>query len=131
GGATVWVVGHAPAAGMKGEENRRVWVARSTDEGKTFAPEQAPFAEPTGACGCCGLRAFADQKGGVYVLYRAARERVHRDTYLLASKDGIVFTGADLHGWDATTCPMSSYAFAEDSAGVLAAWETEGQVYFA
>jgi hypothetical protein len=54
----------------EGEENRRVWVARSTDEGKTFSRETAAWNEPTGACGCCGMRAFADRRGRVHLLYR-------------------------------------------------------------
>src|SRR5438045_3785239 len=36
----VYVAWHAPEPGGKGEDNRRVWVARSTDEGKTFAREK-------------------------------------------------------------------------------------------
>src|SRR5262249_44499167 len=36
----VYVTWHAPVPGAKGEDNRRVWVARSTDEGKTFADEK-------------------------------------------------------------------------------------------
>jgi hypothetical protein len=59
----VYVFWHAPEPGKKGEGNRRVWVAASADEGKTFAAERAASTEPTGACGCCGLRAFADRKG--------------------------------------------------------------------
>jgi hypothetical protein len=35
----------------EGEENRRVWVARSTDDGKTISRETAAWNEPTGACG--------------------------------------------------------------------------------
>src|SRR5262249_58972187 len=35
------------------------------------------------------------------------------------------------HPWRIDSCPMSSEAFAEGPAGVLAAWETAGQVYFA
>lgn len=128
----VYVVWHAPEPGTRGEERRRVWVARSTDEGKTFAHEKAAFDKDTGACGCCGLRAFADHSGNVYVLYRSASQRVHRDTYLLLSKDkGASFQGDDLHPWKIEACPMSSFAFAEGPAEVLAAWETNGQVYFA
>jgi hypothetical protein len=119
----------------KGEEHRRVWVARSTDEGKTFARETAAWGEPTGACGCCGMRAFADRQGRVHLLYRAARESVNRDMYLLTSEDrGMKFTGTLLDKWKLDICPMSSAALADgaDSAtGVLAAWETQGQVYFA
>jgi hypothetical protein len=78
----------------KGEEHRRVWVARSTDEEKTFAREAAAWNEPTGVCGCCGMRAFADRQGRVHLLYRAARESVNRDMYLLTSDDhGLKFSG--------------------------------------
>jgi hypothetical protein len=128
----VTVAWHAPAPGEKGEQVRGVWVARSADDGKTFAPEEAAFDEATGACGCCGMRAFADKRGAVYVLYRAAKEGVHRDMYLLTSaKPGAPFRGVDLQGWEINACPMSTAAFAEGPGGVLAAWETKGQVYFA
>lgn len=128
----VYVVWHAPEPGTKGEERRRVWVARSTDEGKTFAHEKAAFDKDTGACGCCGLRAFADHSGNVYVMYRSAQQRLKRDTYLLLSTDkGESFRGDDLHPWKIEACPMSSFAFAEGPAEVLAVWETNGQVYFA
>jgi hypothetical protein len=126
----VYVTWHAPAPGVKGEENRRVWVARSTDEGKTFGREKPASAEDTGVCGCCGMRAFAG-KGNLYMLYRSATEVIHRDTYLLTSKDhGDTFTSDRFHKWRVRMCPMSSFALAEDRAGVMAAWETDGQVYF-
>lgn len=129
----VYVVWHALVPGTKGgEECRRVWAATSRDDGKTFAPEKAAFGKDTGVCGCCGLHTFADRKGNVYVLFRSAAQRVQRDTYLLLSKNkGASFRGDDLHPWKIEACPMSSFAFAEGPAKVLAAWETNGQVYFA
>jgi hypothetical protein len=127
----VYVTWHAPAPGDKGEGARCVWVAHSTDEGKTFAAEKRANADPTGACGCCGMRAFADGRGTVYVLYRAAREEVHRDMYLLASTDkGEHFRGEKIQEWEIRTCPMSSASFAEGAGVVVAAWETDGQVSF-
>ena len=116
----------------EGEENRRVWVARSTDEGKTFSRETAAWKEPTGACGCCGMRAFADRRGRVHLLYRAATEKVDRDMYLLSSENrGQTFSGTLLDKWKLNACPMSSAALADGANGPLAAWETQGQVYFA
>ena len=116
----------------EGEENRRVWVARSTDEGKTFSRETAAWNEPTGACGCCGMRAFADRRGRVHLLYRAATEKVDRDMYLLSSENrGRTFSGTLLDKWKLNACPMSSAALADGANGPLAAWETQGQVYFA
>jgi hypothetical protein len=130
GAGNVYVFWHSPAPGKKGEVNRRVWVAVSTDDGKTFAAEKAATDEPTGACGCCGLRAFADRQGTVYTLYRGARTPEQRDMYLLTSA-GKGFKVEDIHPWAISACPMSSEAFAEGPGLVVAAWETQGQVYFA
>src|SRR5262249_42740732 len=97
GAGRVYVFWHAPDPGKKGEDNRRVWVTVSADEGKTFAPEKAAYAEPTGACGCCGMRAFADARGTVYALYRGAKDHEQRDMYLLTSADaGKSFRGEDV-----------------------------------
>jgi hypothetical protein len=127
----VYVTWHAPIPGEKGENNRRVWIATSTDEGKTFSKEKEAFQEDTGVCGCCGMRAFADHTGKVYMLYRAAKDSVHRDMYLLASKDKpLSFSGQRLQEWETSNCPMSSATIAETKNGVLAAWETKDQVYF-
>ncbi|MGE0129204.1 MAG: hypothetical protein AB7U82_14100 [Blastocatellales bacterium] len=127
----VFVVWHGKGD-KEGEEHRRVWVARSTDEGKSFARETAAWNEPTGACGCCGMRAFADRQGRVHLLYRAATERENRDMYLLTSDNrGQNFSGVLLDKWKLNACPMSSASLIDGRDGLLAAWETQGQVYFA
>jgi len=126
----VWVVWHANAAGEKEEGKRRVWVARSDDDGRTFEREHAVFDEPTGACGCCGLGSFADRRGVMYVLFRSAFEVRNRDMYLLTSRDlGAHFDGRRIDRWDVGVCVMSTQAFAEGPSGMLAAWETNGQIY--
>ncbi|MSQ97243.1 MAG: hypothetical protein EXR98_22190 [Gemmataceae bacterium] len=66
----------------KGEGNRKVWVSISKDDGKTFAAE-TPIDSGTGACGCCGMRGFADADGNAYFLYRAASEKINRGMYVL------------------------------------------------
>jgi hypothetical protein len=96
----VYVVWHGQKKGDTGEANRKVWVARSTDDGKTFSMEEPAWAEATGVCPCCSTRAFADRDGIVYVLYRSATAEVNRDTYLLASEDqGKTFQEALIHKW--------------------------------
>jgi hypothetical protein len=128
----VYVTWHAPAPGGKDETERTVWVTHSTDEGKSFARERRATTEPTGACGCCGMRAFSDSKGRVYILYRAARELIHRDMYLLESDDrGSHFQAERLDDWQRAGCPMSTAVFTEHAGDVLAAWENREQVYFA
>jgi hypothetical protein len=47
GAGNVYVFWHAPAPGKKGEDNRKVWVAVSTDDGKTFAAERSASPLPT------------------------------------------------------------------------------------
>ncbi len=127
----VWVSWHAPEPGSRGEANRRIWVTRSTDEGQTFAAEKPVSEGGTGVCGCCGMKALGDRKGNVYLLYRSAAEVVHRDSYLLLSRDqGAKFQSDKVEAWNVGVCPMSSYALTETSAGILAAWETDGRVSY-
>jgi hypothetical protein len=129
----VYVAWHGLGAELvKGEGNRKLWVSVSTDEGRTFAAEKPAWGEPTGACGCCGVRGFVDSKGDAYFLYRAASEKINRGMYLLRSIDqGKTFAGTKLDNWKITSCPMSSEAFAEGPSGVVAAWDNEGQMFVA
>ncbi len=133
----VFVLWHAPLPGKTGEENRRVWMAKSSDDGKTFAPEivvsdqRGTSDQPTGVCGCCGIRAFAGPDGTLRVLFRSATQSVHRDMYLLTSKDrGRTFASQKVSEWNIGACVMSTEAFAQSANDTLAAWETEKQVYF-
>lgn len=127
----VYVFWHAPVPGMKGEDQRRVWMTRSVDDGHTFQPEQIAWERSTGACGCCSLDAHADDAGRIYVLFRSAQEIVHRDIYLLESDDhGDSFRGTDISKWNVSYCVMSSEAFASGPTGTFAAWETDKQVHF-
>ena len=129
----VYVAWHGGAHGApKGEGGRSVWIAVSRDSGKTFAPETRAWNEATGACACCGLRVFAGRMGGVSLLYRSAKETFHRDIYWLASQDlGKSFRGTLVDRWNVGACPMSSMHLTEGPAGLLGAWETQDQVYFA
>jgi hypothetical protein len=128
----VYVFWHAPLVGQKGEANRRVWMAKSSDDGRTFAPEVMAFPDATGACGCCGMRAYADAADNIYVLFRSATNVVNRDIWLLTSTDrGHSFHGADISRWKIGACVMSSASLASSPSGVLAAWETEKQTWFA
>ena len=117
---------------QKGEDHRRVWLARSTDEGKTFAREVAVDNGETGTCGCCGMRAFVDGGGALYLLYRTATAMTQRGMFLLTSDDkGKTFSGARLDNWHLTTCPMSTATMTvTKSKQTIGAWENNGQVFF-
>lgn len=132
GNGRVFVAWHAGGPDSKGEGDRRVWVAISTNDGRTFTKEQPASDVSTGACGCCGMDGLIDRRGSLYFLYRSARDVMNRDTYLLASTDSArSFTSTRLQEWNIGACPMSTFALTESSDGVFAAWETAGQVQFA
>jgi hypothetical protein len=127
----VYVTWHAPPAGQKGEANRRVWVAASDDDGETFSAERPAFDEATGCCGCCGMRSLADRAGNLYTLYRSASQRVHRDMYLvIEGRQAENVRGIKVAEWQIATCVMSTAALNDGPTGVIAAWETEGQVFY-
>jgi hypothetical protein len=125
----VYVAWHAAPNGQD-EEQRAIYLTHSTDNGQTFAREKKINPQPTGACGCCQMRAFVDNKDVLYVLYRAAGANVNRDSILLVSLDhGEKFESANVHPWNVAMCPMSSYSFAESRKFIYATWETKEQVY--
>jgi len=127
----VYAVWHTAEMG-RADADDAVFLTRSDDDGRTFRRETQINTQPTGACGCCSLRAFVDHSGTVYILYRTAAQSVHRDTTLLISRDGGTnFRAATLQPWQINACPMSTFSLAEGKAGVLGAWETQDQVYYA
>jgi len=118
----VYVAWHAPAVPKGDEATRRVFVARSTDDGATFAREEPISDEPLGACGCCGMELLAPPGGAVVGLFRTR---------------AFLFQGSLDRHWSATldpaetgTCQMSTYALAEVPARhqFIAAWETLGRI---
>jgi hypothetical protein len=128
----VYVAWHGKGSGAAaGEAGRQVWVAESHDSGSTFAAEVPVWNGATGACGCCGMAMFAKSDGTLLALYRSATGNVHRDIYLVVSRDrGRSFQGSMVHPWEINACPMSSMSFAESGGTTLAAWETGGQVFY-
>jgi hypothetical protein len=124
----VYVGWHAPAAVGAGEQSRQVWIARSTDDGKRFAPEVSASDPRTGACGCCGMR-MALAGGKLLVLYRGAAEMTHRGMYLVElSPDLRRLDSREVAPMEAGTCIMSTAALAAAGDTAVAAWETNGQV---
>lgn len=127
----VYVAWHSPDHPGAGEQARRVWIRHSSDDGATFEAEHPASDSQTGACGCCGMQLFESSNGSIYALYRSADKVVHRDMTLLSLSAGAhATTIEDVAPMNASTCIMSTAAFAQSGKDVLAAWETSGQVYW-
>ena len=129
----VYVAWHAPIAKGGDEGSRHVFVARSIDDGATFAAEEPLAGERLGACGCCGMRVLATpgDGGGLVGLFRTATDKIHRDTRAFRTRDGATNPpGVTLDPMESATCVMSTYALASSPNGerVFAAWETDGRI---
>lgn len=125
----VYVAWHAPQTDRT-ETDRQVWLARSSDEGKTFSPEIAVNPKRLGACGCCGLK-IASVGGRVYIAYRTAGETVDRDMNLLASTDkGRTFSTVGVDPWKIGACVMSTADVSGVDSRAVAAWESHGHINF-
>lgn len=129
----VHVTWHGATTGDSTRESaRRPWLATSTDDGATFAPERPAFDAPLGACACCSTTAFADPAGPLAIFYRIAKDDSQRGMFLLHSDDRAQkFTGTPIHEWELKACPMTSSAIAQSPKGLVLAWETKDQIYLA
>jgi hypothetical protein len=127
----VYVVWHGhKRIGPQEEIDRRVFVAFSADDGRTFTAEREVNPSDTGVCGCCGLKAFADHRGSLAILYRSANPAGNRDSVLLLStNNGASFASKVLGQWHVSTCPMSTHELGQGPGGLTGMWEKEGQVY--
>lgn len=128
----VYAFWHAFGPGVETEKNRRIYVARSEDDGETFSKERPAYKKNTGCCACCGIGTIVDSAGKVLVLYRAATDAKERGMILLSSKNqGKSFSARRVDRWALNKCIMSSTTLSPAEEGALAAWENKGQVYFA
>lgn len=123
----VYVLFHAWKDGGS-EPDGRVFLRVSKDDGKSFGAERA-IDQNRGTCACCSMKAFVDERGQIYVMYRAAANSTERDTMLLSSSDyGKSFSSRVLEPWNANACPMTMFSFAQSKQGVYASWESPGTV---
>jgi hypothetical protein len=120
----VWVSWYGVAAARGTEPDARLFVAASSDDGRTFAPEQPARPEVLGACYCCAMSALAADDGRLLLLYRAAGDGRHRDVHLFSSDDGgTMFTDARLDEWEFVGCPETGGSLAQTPTAPLALWE--------
>lgn len=124
----VYVAWHA-GDHVEGEAGRKVYVARSNDDGRTFAKEVPAGEFPNGVCGCCGMRAGVDANGQLFLVFRDAGS-TSRDMTVRASSDaGKTFRAITLNSWPIQQCPMSSAAILPSPKGTIAATERDGRIY--
>jgi hypothetical protein len=84
----------------------------------------------TGVCACCALEAGVQSAGDLYIVYRSAHERVHRDVNLIyISADSEKPTIASVvDRLEVGTCIMSTASVLPRYD--LLAWEGQGKVFY-
>src|SRR5260221_9495516 len=125
----VYVVWHAAGA-VEGEPHRPIYVATSLDDGARFQPEKG-FANEGGACGCCGVETLVDSRGRLPILYRSPGAMVHRDAMWMTIGAQGASAPVRLQPSELPACPMTTFAMAAAPDGIVAAWETQQQIYSA
>jgi hypothetical protein len=129
----VYVTWHGSAEDAPdGELGRKLYVARSTDDGRIFAPERPALEDSSGVCACCGVAARVGSEGRLMILYRGARTLLDRDLILAVSDDhGSHFRWTTVAPWKIKACPVSRAAIAESPAGPILAWESYDRLSWA
>jgi hypothetical protein len=108
-----------------------LFMQESTDDGATFGePHRIALAD---TCECCASRARFLPDGTLACAYRDKKDN-ERDMFVLVQpRDARLWSRAKLSGarWNVNACPMTGTFLDAAPGGLLAAWETKTQVYFA
>ena len=110
---------------------KNLFVNMSRDNGETFGDAEAvAVADP---CECCASRAFFSKNGTLYIDYREKANNM-RDMHLLTrAKDDATFSKRKISTtpWQVNACPMAGTFLAGAKTGLIMAWETKGQIFYA
>ena len=121
---------------MRGDNQNKIYGARSNNGGRTWQPNQLIYRSPdTTVCQCCKPTVIADATGKVYVQFRNWLNG-SRDLHLISSaNNGRTYGPAQKLGagtWPLKGCPMDGgdLAVAPDNS-VTTVWRREQNIYLA
>jgi len=134
---------HALAASPSGEfacawldlrtKGTKIYVAVSTDGGKTWGTNVKAYESPEGpVCQCCHPSVAYDAAGTLHVMWRNALDG-NRDMWICSSRDhGATFSAGEKLGqgaWKLNACPMDGGAFAYGPDGhEYTLWRRDKQI---
>jgi hypothetical protein len=137
GAGTVVAFFHHVTPGQQLEvpQAHRLYLARSTDNGTTFGPEERIKIQGMDdlACSMCMMRARITADANACLAFRVANDNI-RDSFLLRSpKQENAFTPLRVNEdyWELKTCPMCGPELTLDPAGrMLCAFMSRHRVYW-
>jgi hypothetical protein len=111
------------------ESNRDLFIAYSTDGGRTFSPNRKVASE---ACPCCKTALAVSDDGTLYAGWRQVLPGSFRHIAVISSKDGgATFSSPKIVSddrWVLQGCPVSGPSLSVDSAGNLKVlWYAAGE----
>jgi hypothetical protein len=118
----------ATSVGHKHEEpNSEVFVATSTDGGRSFAPNRRVASD---VCPCCKTSLAVGPDARLYVSWRQVLPGSFRHIAVASSSDGgSTFSGPAIVSddrWKLDGCPVSGAALALDQGSLRVVWYAEG-----
>jgi len=105
----------------KEDRGGEIWLAVSTDRGKTFSRDRRIL---TDVCECCRTNLQIDEAGNLYLSYRTVPRSgpMYRDIIIARSQDGgktFAQTVVSADGWEVPGCPVAGPSFSLDNKGRL------------
>jgi hypothetical protein len=105
----------------KEDRGGEIWLAVSTDRGRTFSRDRRIL---TDVCECCRTNLQIDAAGNLYLSYRVVPRSgpMYRDIILACSQDGgksFAQTVVSEDKWDIPGCPVAGPSFSLDTTGRL------------
>ncbi|HRI15366.1 MAG TPA: sialidase family protein [Verrucomicrobiota bacterium] len=127
----VWAVWHGapktPPPEGDSETARGVYLAASSDDGKTFSEPRRIDTPHLGVCACCGLEAGFHGPQHASILYRSAENGNERGmVWLRSHDDGRSFSSQRLDRWNLSECPMTTTRFVPGAP--FAVWSRQGTI---
>jgi len=110
---------------QKEHRGAEIWLAVSTDGGKTFSRDRCVL---TDVCECCRTNLQIDAAGNLYLSYRTVPRSgpMYRDIIIARSTDGgknFAQTLVSEDKWEINGCPVAGPSFSFDNRGaVVAVW---------
>lgn len=106
---------------QKEDRGAEIWLAVSTDHGKTFAPDRRIL---TDVCECCRTNLQIDAAGNLYLTYRTVPRTgpMYRDIILARSQDGgktFAPTVVSEDRWEINGCPVAGPSLSFDNSGFV------------
>ncbi|MGH9833111.1 MAG: sialidase family protein [Blastocatellia bacterium] len=110
---------------QKEDRGGEIWLAISTDRGKTFSRDRRIL---TDVCECCRTNLQIDAAGNLYLSYRTVPRAgpMYRDIILARSQDGgktFTKTIVSEDKWEIPGCPVAGPSFSFGNHGaIIAVW---------